>query len=842
MSADAKDAMDALAAEQMPDHRAIRDLRNRAVHIAQNLIREAKDPIAIGVVGEYTVGKSMLLGTLLGRPDLLPVEERATTGNITALYLKPGQPGQTTYIDGSASVHFVSELELTECVAYMLGELSGKLRDGGRGADTGPPKDYDPVTDGWERLEHWCRGVLWPENGKPGSLEPRKIAAELLAVRDAHLSAEAVLGKEAVISREVVRSALDLGKLEEVPDSFPVRDLRHGLALDDVKHDGADLAKTFPLIRRVSYTVRIDPGCWTLNSLRDQHSVVLLDFPGLTSARSGSRDRFLSRHEFENIHTIITVFWSPKPGNEVPQTFFTMLESHGLDPGTLRDYIIAAGNAFDKVRPPSIDHGGPLTLDELQDKSQPFRDLTISASDLTQRRDDRIRLVSSVAAIKKYGYPRDEFGDHQQALLDEAMLGVESVQRRWGELGDRLAVGDPGNLWAQALADFGLDGGISSLRQLIESHACEHGLVNKTTALKAKWDQLLHTLTQLEGLLPTEELSQDAVSGARLRIDQLCDRFRRQLAQATESARLFRDPLRLTRSGEQVIESARQRCMAEVMSWEDWHNLILNTEDGLITKSVSAASHDDGGFDPFADIGDPTAGTGGDTTELFFGRFCSVFMKAVNDARTSLTASVAEWIGDRNAEASSLRGDLNDARTAELLAAGGKRLAAAGGPSVNWAAGLGRLADLSWASAMMAAVQGSRPVTEDGIATGFPLTRQRALPWNAQIEENSADPEQRLERHQMYLFRMRRELAVALADGVAFWLAGDIAEFHGQLRRQLQRGKDYVPNPGQVRGMFPDSRSSAHPDGDDRDKADAPASSLRALLREWRARDAAPGI
>ena len=105
MREDAHDLLKALYAEHFPDDDVVRGLRARIEQSATEVIRAADDPVTLGIVGEFSVGKSLLLGTLLGRPDLLPVEDRATTGNVTALHLRPGKPGEATRFEGDPEIH-----------------------------------------------------------------------------------------------------------------------------------------------------------------------------------------------------------------------------------------------------------------------------------------------------------------------------------------------------------------------------------------------------------------------------------------------------------------------------------------------------------------------------------------------------------------------------------------------------------------------------------------------------------------------------------------------------------------------------------------------------------------
>ncbi|MFD0345744.1 hypothetical protein ACFQ0M_05910 [Kitasatospora aburaviensis] len=75
------------------------------------------------MVGEYSVGKSLLVGTLLGRPDLLAVEERPATGNITVLRLVRGEPGSRTEVAPRTLIRYMSTAQLGSCVGDILAEL-----------------------------------------------------------------------------------------------------------------------------------------------------------------------------------------------------------------------------------------------------------------------------------------------------------------------------------------------------------------------------------------------------------------------------------------------------------------------------------------------------------------------------------------------------------------------------------------------------------------------------------------------------------------------------------------------------------------------------------------------
>jgi hypothetical protein len=74
------------------------DCLMRLREAAQKTVEMATSPVKIGVMGEFSSGKSLLLGSLIGFADALPVSENPTTGNVTAIHIKPQEGFATTKI------------------------------------------------------------------------------------------------------------------------------------------------------------------------------------------------------------------------------------------------------------------------------------------------------------------------------------------------------------------------------------------------------------------------------------------------------------------------------------------------------------------------------------------------------------------------------------------------------------------------------------------------------------------------------------------------------------------------------------------------------------------------
>src|SRR5262245_62565842 len=95
--------------------RLFQDLRSAA----QETVRRAGAPVKIGVVGEFNAGKSLLPGSLIGYADALPVSEVPTTGNVTALWIKPRSGLQKTEF-GPSRVEFLDRETAAECLRELL--------------------------------------------------------------------------------------------------------------------------------------------------------------------------------------------------------------------------------------------------------------------------------------------------------------------------------------------------------------------------------------------------------------------------------------------------------------------------------------------------------------------------------------------------------------------------------------------------------------------------------------------------------------------------------------------------------------------------------------------------
>jgi hypothetical protein len=850
MREDAHDLLKALYAEHFPDDDVVRGLRARIEQSATEVIRAADDPVTLGIVGEFSVGKSLLLGTLLGRPDLLPVEDRATTGNVTALHLRPGRPGETTRFEGDPEIHYLTAEELSKCVRTIMDHLvhhyAGVLH-----RDLPELDGYDPVTQGWDRLVAVCRRLWGPEtSGNPIILDT---ARELLRIRAAHLSGADLLGEVVSVPDTRVReAAIELGTEEgdlgSYPD-FPVRTVTKSV----VKSDDSALRISFPLIRRVAYKVAVDGGLWSLDSLRgSDDEVVLLDFPGLTASRSARRDEYLSSTELRDVHTIVTVFSMQKPDTKTPLEFRSMLQQHGRERAELDQSVLAVGNRFDTIEVPAALSAGQPTAEVLLDHGGLVGRFADTARRLVGRQDQtaagrrdrgdsadaQITIVSAVAAISHYRYPVS-FPAEEQERLEVALRAAPRSMANWGDVGQRLAAGQPGSRWARVLIDYGKDGGIGALRALIEDHAARNGLVNKFKVVERADRRLREQLPQLARLIAPERVGASELERAQELLTQTFEDFRRLYGEIDTAAREFSDPTRVTLADgtSSLVSGLRDRAVIEVFRWPYWQQFLQRAEHGYVVKATQPVRR------RYIKSADEEA-----TTRTFIDQYRDTLKRTVQWGLAQLAEAVRAWADRHNGKGADLRDRLADEDVQHYLDVGLERLRAV--KDANYQEALRDLTDLP---ALLridddgepgilaeAREEGSdKSMGPDEITGSYPLfigpdgAGSAAMPWHPDVPEKHGESDQLVVRHQVYVFRLRRQLAMGVADAATRQLSAEIDQFYKYLRAVLGEISQVIPGPLELGQMFPAKPSDEDENPDDGEPPEPPASPVRDLLRKW---------
>ncbi|MDX2785075.1 hypothetical protein PV379_48450, partial [Streptomyces caniscabiei] len=353
------------------------------------------------------------------------------------------------------------------------------------------------------------------------------------------------------------------------------------------------------MIRRVELRVRVPRAVW---DLRDVGALVLMDFPGLNSPQSGERDRFLSRRELRDIHTVLVLMNAQRGPVAGEQDFFDMLREptgdgrEGRSDETLRESLLVAGGRFDQM---------PVEPEVLGDL------LGGTAERLTERRlrglPDTAVLDEVVEAAQRLLPP----GQRKQLVLVSAMAGLAALRRAgavdvdasartrlrpgaeserltritelWGRIADRLEEDEPGAPLSRVLREFAEDGGLGLLRDQLVRHAARYGGRIRHDAVRRRAgavDRLRLALVAAE----REARPETEYPPAFREIQQALDDTRRLLTDLRDTL-----VLGLTPGGVRAEEALRRLVADEaatlVASWPEWKELFaaVDRDKQLVT-------------------------------------------------------------------------------------------------------------------------------------------------------------------------------------------------------------------------------------------------------------------
>jgi hypothetical protein len=489
----ALDAEPELTESEREDTRLAETLSQVRV-LAEETIRRAGSPVKIGVTGEYSAGKTLLLGTLVGYADALPVHELPSTGNVTALRLVPAAGARGTEV-GPFAIEFMDRGTAQACLKELLRTAS---------SDAGIAKVPQEVAAAvaplieradelpWAEVAAWCQRV--EATAGPDTLTGlRPVLRELAGFARAGGSAAGttLLAESDPAKRTFeVDQATAMGAMR-----LPRGDERSAL-LDGPGALKVPLTATFlqgamPLIRRVEVQVRVPDEVWNLSGIRGAGEFVLLDFPGLGAKDSGIRDTFLCNLELKDVQTILMVEDGRSPGGNAAKELFDLMQK--AQPGRdLRDSILVAVNRFDQLPIQSDPKGGEHDLNQILGAAggTPVRELhvletmpllatTVKSAVELAGRDERVVLASAIVALGSMAdaYPEAAVGSAPfRANLPTLLLPHRPLREKWGRLAQALRQVEPRSRLGRWLADYSADGGVPRLRQLLLEHISAHGL------------------------------------------------------------------------------------------------------------------------------------------------------------------------------------------------------------------------------------------------------------------------------------------------------------------------------------------------------------------------------
>ncbi|MFE1826714.1 hypothetical protein [Streptomyces yangpuensis] len=860
----AQQTLTMLSEQDVPDTPEAHASRDRVQALAGELASRLDAPVTIGVVGEYSVGKSLLLGTLLGRPDLLPVEAAPSTGNITVLELTRGAPGSETAVSSTTDITFLDEDRLAACVGAILGELVATV-------DAKHPQlgaremldDYNPVTDprGWAPFEAWYPR-LWPSGTGPVAFETisaahRDAVTELCRIRDAALGQQDLLGKPIGVATESIRAALVLEAARRTPQTAPKRNVQpfDMAQLKQEKTAPDALRRAFPLIERVTQAVTLSPDHWDIGGLTaEEHTVRLLDFPGIGAAGSYGRDTFLSRRELVNVHTILLVLSASRAESKGASAFWDMLTEDGRQPQALASAALVAANAFDLAKPPALSQypEGPLPLEKLLPHAAEVNGIHVYGNKFVAQREDGIVAVSSISAIRAHKLSYTRTSPETRDRIRAALLDLDPPgTRRWEPIAARLAAADPGNAWTPRLRAYDEDGGITRLRTLIVQHVRRHGIAQKLERAQSSHHKLTRELTVLRGHVRragggrTEEYRE---------LSQKLTEFRRLLDRILRALHALRadGPPGGADDGPDVQEAGgrpprrgetAEAVCDEVFDWREWQELLGRAERDrhhLVPRSEPPSSHGirigvrpgRGAGAAGRAAGSATGGDGAsaDSTEAFLDKFRSLIERRTDEGRDQLRAWFENWAAYWREEFGPLRAWMADEATDVVLTELFTRLRGSAQKADDQLNHLWTALDPVTATERVTELLSAPGPTAEEQEARFPARSPHALPWHHRMPLLDPQSEER-ERHPLLVVQLRQHTADAAARLVGEYLGRALVLIEKDLVDLYTKAGEYLPTETEVRPPRPSfpSAGAPHDDGD----GSEPDQPIDVLIRAW---------
>ena len=256
---------------------------------AKATLAKARAPVKIGVVGEFSAGKTLLLGGLIGYADALPVKEIATTGNVTALRFTSVDGIATTEV-GPYRIDFLDHAGFVECLRYMLKEAARRAKSSDISEDLrerlGAIKADDDQAP--SKVDDWGRAA-WGRTGNPAL---RYSIRELVRFVRAYMRCGAGLcesGEPIVVDARTAVRGLELEPVQDNIQTATFADIptpTHTLSSRPETLSAEQLRAAFPLIRLVTIDVKLSRGVWDFAGLGQSGSCSWI-FPAWERIRPG---------------------------------------------------------------------------------------------------------------------------------------------------------------------------------------------------------------------------------------------------------------------------------------------------------------------------------------------------------------------------------------------------------------------------------------------------------------------------------------------------------------------------------------------------------------------------
>ncbi|MFC4033429.1 hypothetical protein ACFO3J_18365 [Streptomyces polygonati] len=523
----------------------------------------AAAPVRAGLGGGFKTGKSVLMGYLLGDAGLLPVADQAATGAIIEVHPVVGQVA-ATLPSPTATVRYFDRAT----VEQYRDELVKTLR-----AEAAPFGLSGPDGDSWPQLSAWCQTVLWP---RP-ELRPRVL--ELIDLRDAVCGLPQLAdGPSIEVPWQLARKHLLMigessGPRTGPPGWTPPPPVPAPRFLEP-----ATLAAGRRLVERVRITVTVPQRCWPLEG-RSTEQLVLCDTPGRGASPARVRDELLLRRLMSELDAFVVVMDPAHPDAAVVgelQREFAAASGHAR--------AITVVNKFDQypASAPELEAGLGVISEAAIRQVPSLSGLAAAWATATGVDEQAGHDVVFASAVTAWALEGADTPPPVPVPADSSLAQWRQAKARrarvWGALGDRAerrGIAGP-------LADYGDDGGMGRLRELLTGHVARVGLTRKLERmrqLRAELDEaLLPAKVALrlwyESRRDDAEADRDALRAEVIRPARL------ELLATLErcDVDVFRRDFRLD-NGLTAQEEVTRRALRHIGAWPVWTRLWDTVKD-----------------------------------------------------------------------------------------------------------------------------------------------------------------------------------------------------------------------------------------------------------------------
>jgi Dynamin family len=635
---------------------------------AKKVVNQASSSVKIGVMGEFSSGKTTLLGSLLGYAGALPESEKASTGNVTYLSIEQETTLKPTQFQ--FKVEYLDQNEAEDCLDFMLKmakeskfieQLDNKQRTTLENLN---PKN----TEVWQQVVDWYKDA----NSKIDNPELRN------QIKEIQEFAQSYIWYGANVCR--ISKPIDLD-IDTVPFALQLHDqmMDQKIDFDHIPTDKDELIKllqaSFFLIRRINVEVKVSNAIWDLSSIQGANKLVLLDFPGLENAKSAVRDRFLSKREMNNVQTILILIEGRRLGSAGTLKIFNILQKERPNQ-VLDDFILVGVSRFDEMNLGEDITNESLTqqisLSQLQVLHRAVENIR---QDYTKQSDEGIILLSAFMALDTMNRSKEVPVGSDKILTKlnnpDFKQKSEELRQKWKQLSQRLKESDL--IVAGLLEKAAEDGGINHLRILLENHVNSHGLKQLSKDVRSQVEKLHNQQTELRKMLNQPSLQEKllAYKSSPLHnlygvLQKLTDNYSALKTHLTTSPLELGVGIDEKRMGIPLTKVIEDEVNFNIFSWSEWRYLIDNLNNGKInipeSEDITQAQEDflkllEEGLNNPDESQDYAVSKPPTTSDDFYNTFEHTVKKLEKDTREKIGKAIEDFLNKLSNNRVSLQGD-----------------------------------------------------------------------------------------------------------------------------------------------------------------------------------------